>query len=86
MQAWTKEGVLQRAKGPSSRVLLDVRRVHQVRHLVDDLRAAGRTTRLLDEVHRRLVDATWLEREDLSESLGQLRRGEGTLRVAKPSA
>ncbi len=86
VQAWTREGVLQRAEGPSSRTLLDVRRVHQVLHLVQDLRAAGRTTGLLDEVHRRLVDATWLEREDLGESLAQLRRREGTLRVAKQSA
>ena len=80
------EGLLQRAEGPSSRILLDVRRVHQVLHLVQDLRAAGRTTGLLDEVHRRLVDATWLEREDLDESSAQLRRPEGTLRVAKQSA
>jgi len=80
------EGLLQRAEGPSSRILLDVRRVHQVLHLVQDLRAAGRTTGLLGEVHRRLVDATWLEREDLDESSAQLRRREGTLRVAKQSA
>ncbi len=86
MQAWTREGLLQRAEGPSSRILLDVRRVHQVLHLVQDLPAAGRTTGLLDEVHRRLVDATWLEREDLDESSAQLRRREGTLRVAKQSA
>lgn len=37
----------------------------------------GRTAGLLDEVHRRLVDATWLERDDLVESLEQMRRGEG---------
>lgn len=86
VQAWTREGVLQRAEGPSSRVLLDARRVHQVLHLVQDLRAGGKTTGLLDEVHRRLVDATWLEREDLSESLAQLGRREGILRVAQPSA
>ncbi len=86
VQAWTREGVLQRAAGPSPRTLLDVRRVHQVLHLVQDLRAAGKTTGLLDEVHRRLVDATWLERADLEESLAQLQRREGTLRVAKQSA
>lgn len=90
VRAWTEEGVLIRAASTSSRVLLDMRRVHQVLHLVQDLRAAGKTAGLLDEVHRRLVDATWLEREDLAESLEQMRRSEGTTRVAnrgaKPSA
>jgi len=31
---------------------------------------------LLEEVHRRLVDATWLDRTDLRESLHQMQRGE----------
>jgi len=86
VRAWTQEGVLKRAAGPSSRVLLDVERVHEVLRLVKDLRAAGKTVGLLDEVHRRLVDATWLERDDLTESLEQMRRGEGTTRVSKPPA
>ena len=86
VRAWTQEGVLKRAAAPSSRVLLDVERVHEVLRLVKDLRAAGKTVVLLDEVHRRLVDATWLERDDLTESLEQMRRGEGTTRVSKPPA
>lgn len=86
VSAWVEEGVLARAAGPSSRLLLDARRVHEVLHLLADLRGAGRTAGLLDEVHRRLVDATWLERDDLAESLQQMHRGEGTTRVAKPSA
>jgi len=86
VRAWTEEGVLKPAAGPSSRLLLDVERVHDVLRLVNDLRAAGKTHGLLDEVHRRLVDATWLDREDLTESLEQMRRGEGTTRVAKPPA
>jgi len=86
VQAWTREGVLRRAESPSSRTLLDVRQVHQVLHLVQDLRATGKTTGLLDEVHRRLVDATWLERADLEASLAQLQRREGSLRVAEQSA
>lgn len=86
VRAWIQEGVLKRAAGPSSRVLLDVERVHQVLRLVKDLRAAGKTVGLLDEVHRRLVDATWLKRDDLTESLEQMRRGEGTTRVAKALA
>ena len=61
--------------GPSSRVLLDDEQVHQVLRLVEDLRAAGKTVGLLDEVHRRLVDATWLKRDDLTESLEQMRAG-----------
>ena len=64
-------------------MLLDVERVHEVLRLVKDLRAAGKTVGLLDEVHRRLVDATWLDRDDLTESLEQMRRGEGTTRVGK---
>jgi hypothetical protein len=59
VRAWTREGVLKRAGGPSSRVLLDVEQVYQVLGLVKELRAAGKTVGLLDEVHRRLVDATW---------------------------
>jgi|BarGraNGADG00212_1021973.scaffolds.fasta_scaffold16503_5 DNA-binding transcriptional MerR regulator len=82
VRAWAQEGVLKRAATPSSRVLLDVERVHEVLRLVKDIRAAGETHGLLDEVHRRLVDATWLERDDLTESLEQMRRGEGTTRVA----
>lgn len=86
VRTWTQEGVLKRAAGPSSRVLLDVERVHEVLRLVRDLRAAGKTVGLLDELHRRLVDTTWLERDDLTESLQQLRRGEGSTRVPKPPA
>jgi hypothetical protein len=86
VRTWLEEGVLTRADGQSSRVLLDIQRVHLVLHLVQDLRAAGKTAGLLDEVHRRLVDETWLQRDDLAESLEQMRRGEGTIRVAKPSA
>ena len=46
-------------------------------HLVSELRAAGANAGLLDEVHRRLADASWLDRANLAESLGQMRRGEG---------
>ena len=77
VRAWVDEGILVAAETSSPRLLLDVVRVHEVIHLVQDLRAAGATTGLLDEVYRRLVDATWLDREDLQESLAQMRRGEG---------
>lgn len=76
VRAWAKEGVLavvQRAP----RLLLDVRSVHEVIHIVRDLRALGRDRDLLDEVWRRLSDAALLERTDLRESIEQMRRGEG---------
>ena len=66
----------------SPRLLLDVRSVHAVSHLVTELRAAGQDRDLLDQVWRRLADAALLERKDLRESLGQMRRGEG--RVLRP--
>ena len=86
VRAWTEEGVLRRAQTTSPRLLLDPERFHEVLHLVTDLRAAGQTTGLLDEVHRRLVDATWLDRDDLTESLAQMRRGEGRVSVPKEPA
>jgi hypothetical protein len=86
VRAWTDEGVLRRADGSSPRVLLDVERVHKVLHLLKDIRDAGHTAGLLDEIYRRLVDETWLTREDLADSLEQMARGVGTTRVPKPSA
>jgi hypothetical protein len=50
--------------------------------LVSGLRAAGQDRDLLDQVWRRLEDATLLDRDDLRDSLGQMRRGEG--RVLRP--
>ncbi|HVF04321.1 MAG TPA: MerR family transcriptional regulator [Frankiaceae bacterium] len=84
VRAWAAEGVLRAADSTSTRLLLDPERFHEVLHLVRDLREAGKTTGLLDEVYRRLVDATWLERSDLTESLAQMRRREG--RVPRPKA
>lgn len=86
VRAWTEEGVLLRAETSSPRLLLDLRRLHDVMHLVRELRADGRTTGLLDEVYRRLVDETWAQRSDLDESLSEMRRGEGTLRVPRSPA
>jgi hypothetical protein len=57
VRAWTKEGILTRAAKPSSPVHLEFERVHEVLLVVQDLRAAGHTVGLIDEVHRRLVDA-----------------------------
>jgi hypothetical protein len=84
MRAWAAAGVLAVAQR-SPRLLLDVRSVHTVSHLVSELRAAGQDRDLLDQVWRRLADAALLDREDLRDSLDQMRRGEGrVLRPARP--
>lgn len=84
VRAWVEESVLLRAETTSPRVLLDVQRVHDVLHLVNDLREGGSTTGLLDEVYRRLVDASWLDRSDLHQSREQMRGGEGKVVRARP--
>jgi hypothetical protein len=81
VRAWAAAGVLTVAQR-SPRLLLDVRSVHAVRHLVSELRAAGQDRDLLDQVWRRLEDAALLDRDDLRESVAQMRRGEG--RVLRP--
>ena len=81
VRAWAAVGVLAVAQR-SPRMLLDVRSVHAVSHLVSELRAAGQDRDLLDQVWRRVEDAALLDRDDLRESLDQMRRGEG--RVLRP--
>jgi hypothetical protein len=51
--------------------------VHAVSHLVSELRAAGQDRDLLDRVWHRLQDAALLDRDDLRDSLDQMRRSEG---------
>lgn len=81
VRAWADEGVLVvRQKRP--RVLLDAKRLHHVLHLLADLRRAGKTRGLLDEVYRQLSDQALLDREDLAVSLDQMRRHEG--RIVRP--
>jgi len=82
VRAWVKEGVLKRAATGSARLLLDPAHLHEVLHLVKDLRERGRDRNLLEAVWFRLSDEALLEREDLRESLEQMRRGEG--RVVRP--
>jgi hypothetical protein len=60
-----------------------VDRPNEVLYLLRDLREAGQARGLLDEVGRRLSDEALVEREDLQESLEQMRRGEGTVLVAR---
>jgi hypothetical protein len=78
VRAWAAQGALTVAQR-TPRLLLDVQSVHVISHIVRDLRALGKNRDLLDEVWRRLSDAALLERPDFSESLGQMRRGEGTV-------
>jgi hypothetical protein len=81
VRGWAEAGVLTVARH-SPRLLLDVRSVHVVSHLVSELRAAGQDRDLLDQVWRRLEDSALLDRDDLRESLDQMRRGKG--RVLRP--
>jgi DNA-binding transcriptional MerR regulator len=81
---WVREGVLPQAQTASPRLLIDAGALHRVAHVVKEVREHGNARALLDEVYRRLVDATWLERDDLKESLEQMQRGQGTTRVPKP--
>lgn len=75
VRAWAKEGVLIPAvKEP--RLLLDPTRLHEVMHLVKDLKAAGKNRNLLDLIWYRLSDQALLDRDDLQESLAQMARGE----------
>ncbi|GAA0236796.1 hypothetical protein GCM10010492_39790 [Saccharothrix mutabilis subsp. mutabilis] len=76
VKAWAREGVLA-IHSQEPRMLLDAVRLHEVLHVVSELRQAGRTRGLLDEVHRRLSDQALLDRDDLATSLAQMHRGEG---------
>jgi DNA-binding transcriptional MerR regulator len=79
VRSWAKEGVLVAAESPSSRVLLDPECLHEVLHLIRDIRARGRDRNLLEHVWYRLSDQALRERTDLQDSLAQMRRGEGRL-------
>jgi hypothetical protein len=81
VREWAAEGVLLVSQ-ERPRLLLDADRLHQVSHLVADLRTAGKTRGLLDEVYRRLADDALARRDDLAESVRQMQRGEG--RVVRP--
>jgi hypothetical protein len=83
VREWAREGVLT-AHQTEPRLLLDADRLHEVLHLVNDLRRAGQKRGLLDEVFRRLADDALFAREDLAESLGQMGRDEG--KVVRPHA
>ncbi|KJK52734.1 hypothetical protein UK23_03020 [Lentzea aerocolonigenes] len=76
VKAWAREGVLA-IHSQEPRMLLDTVRLHEVLHLVSDLRRAGKSRGLIDEVHRRLSDQSLLDRSDLAKSLDEMRSGKG---------
>ena len=78
VRAWASAGLLA-IRQESPRLLLDVPSVHAVRYILRDLRADGVERDLLDHVWRRLEDQALLVRDDLQESIEQMRRGEGTV-------
>jgi DNA-binding transcriptional MerR regulator len=81
IRTWASQGVLATAQR-TPRLLLDPRSVHEISHIVRELRSLAGTADLLDEVWRRLNDAALLERADLQESIAQMQRGQG--RVMRP--
>jgi hypothetical protein len=79
VRAWTERGIF-RIRSRKPRLLLDPASVLEVRQLVSELRLAGRTRDLLDEVYNRLADEQQLADPDLAESLAQMHRGEYIVR------
>ncbi|MDX2394127.1 hypothetical protein NJL88_29525 [Streptomyces sp. DK15] len=73
VRTWIGEGLLTvRTEHP---LRVDPVRLHEVLHLVRDLRAAGHKRDLLDGVWYRLQDTALLDRSDLQASLKEMRRG-----------
>ncbi|TWF94841.1 MerR family transcriptional regulator [Saccharopolyspora dendranthemae] len=74
---WADQGLLVEVdEGTSHRRRFDPLRLHQVRHVVRQLRSAGQSRNLLDAIWFRLEDQAVLDREDLARSLQQLRDGD----------
>jgi hypothetical protein len=83
VRSWASAGLLA-TRQESPRLLLDVPCVHAVRSILRALRADGLERDLLDHVWRRLEDQALLDRDDLQESIEQMRRGEGTAADRRP--
>jgi len=75
VRAWAAAGLLT-AGQQSPRLLLDLPSVHAVSHVLREIRADGLDRDLLEHVWHRLEDRALLDRADLRESIGQLRRGD----------
>lgn len=78
VRLWASRGVLTPTDATGSPVSrLDPHRLHEVLHLVSDLRDQGaKSQALLDEVWHRLDDQATLERRDLQEGLEAMRSGD----------
>jgi hypothetical protein len=77
VRAWVSEGVLTpRSQHP--RLLLDIERLHKVLRFVRELRERGQERDLLASLWRRLQDEALIDREDLQDSLEQMRAGRVT--------
>jgi DNA-binding transcriptional MerR regulator len=75
IRAWAEQGVLVIAQR-TPRLLLDASSVHEIHHMIRQLREAGKHRGLLEEIWRRLNDQALIESDDFQESLAQMRRGE----------
>jgi len=75
VRAWAAAGLLS-TRQRSPRLLLDVPSVHEVSHILRAVRAEGLDRDLLEHVWHRLEDQALLNRDDLQESIAQMRRGE----------
>ncbi len=74
VRAWASDGVLTpRSQHP--RLLLDTERLHDVLRFVRDLRARGHDRDLVTKLWQRLQDEALLDRDDLADSLNQMRSG-----------
>lgn len=81
VRAWADAGLL--ATRQRSARLLDVPSVHLVSHVLRELREQGLERDLLEHVWHRLADRALFDREDLQESIDQLRHGDAV--VLRPS-
>ena len=73
VRMWVRTGLLIAAPGTRR---LDASRLHHVARLVQQLRREGRRQNLREALWRRLEDDTLVRRDDLVESLAQMRRGD----------
>jgi hypothetical protein len=60
------------------RLLPDIERLHKVLHFVRELRERGQERGLLTSLWQRLQDEALIDREDLQDSLEQMRAGRAT--------